>query len=365
MEPLQDAVDSGAAFDVQTLDYGLPRELIAQSPAPQRAMARLLVVDRNTDSLQDQTIQSLPALLQPNDLLVLNDTRVLPARFQARRATGGLVPGLFLEESRACVWRVMLEGSKRLRVGELLSFAQGSSSPLTATLIESLGEGQWHLRLSTGGSAVELLEQVGRTPLPPYIHRDLDAALDDSDRTRYQTVYARAPGSVAAPTAGLHFTEELLNRIRTRGVDIAFVTLHVGLGTFKPLAVDCLTDHVMHKEPFELSEETASAINRCRALGGRVVAVGTTTVRVLETAARIAVAPDAIAPGHGSTGIFIYPPFKFRVVDALLTNFHLPRSTLLALVMAFAGVDRVRRAYAYAVAQKYRFYSFGDAMLIV
>jgi len=234
------------------------------------------------------------------------------------------------------------------------------------TLLEACGEGHWQVRVDCRDPADEVLERIGLTPLPPYIRRmSSDATIDATDRSRYQTVYARRPGAVAAPTAGLHLTESMLDRIRERGVEIAFVTLHVGPGTFKPIAADRLADHVMHEEKYELPEVTAQAAERCRGRGGRIVAVGTTTVRVLETAARNGDDFARLSPGRRSTDIFIYPPYSFRVVDALLTNFHLPRSTLLALVMAFAGAERMRRAYAYAVAQAYRFYSFGDAMLIV
>ncbi len=353
-------------FTTSELDYVLPPELIAQSPAAQRDAARLLIVDRAADTLRDGTIREFSELLRPDDLLVLNDTRVLPARFHARRVTGGLVRGLFLAELDPGVWRVMLEGSRRLRVGERLSLGSDIERRIPMTLLETSGEGHWLVRVDCRDPAEAVLERIGLTPLPPYIRRAAsDAEADATDRSRYQTVYARRPGAVAAPTAGLHLTDAMLDRIRERGIEIAFVTLHVGLGTFKPIAADRLADHVMHEERYELPEETAQAVVRCRVRGGRIVAVGTTTVRVLETAARNRDDFARLSPGRGSTGIFIYPPCEFRAVDALFTNFHLPRSTLLALVMAFAGVERTRRAYVHAVEQKYRFYSFGDAMLIV
>ncbi|MDO8632830.1 MAG: tRNA preQ1(34) S-adenosylmethionine ribosyltransferase-isomerase QueA, partial [Phycisphaerales bacterium] len=356
MSKLENQRVEDGSFRIAELDYQLPHELIAQSPAAQRDLARLLIVDRAADTLDDGTIREFSELLRPDDLLVLNDTRVLPARFYARRVTGGLVRGLFLAERDPGVWRVMLEGSRRLRVGETMSAGADAGRGVPMTLLEACGEGHWLVRVDCGDPADEVLERIGLTPLPPYIRRkSSDALIDATDRSRYQTVYARRPGAVAAPTAGLHLTESMLDRIRERGVEIAFVTLHVGLGTFKAIAADRLADHVMHEERYELPEETAQAAERCRRRGGRIVAVGTTTVRVLETAARNRDDFPRLSPGRGSTGIFIYPPYAFRVVDALLTNFHLPRSTLLALVMAFAGVERTRRAYAYAVTQAYRF----------
>jgi len=353
-------------FRTAELEYELPSELIAQFPAAQRDLARMLIVDRRADTLRDATVHELPELLRPDDLLVLNDTRVLPAQFHARRATGGLIHGLFLVERVPGVWCVLLERSRRLRVGETLSAGPDAAGCVSMTLTKACGEGRWEVRVHSESRAEEILERIGLTPLPPYIRRKTcDPTADAADRSRYQTVYAKRPGAVAAPTAGLHMTETMLDRIRGRGVEIFFVTLHVGLGTFMPITAETLADHVMHDETYELSEETALAVQRCCGRGGRVVAVGTTTMRVLETAAKNIRDPQRLAPGRGSTDIFIYPPYDFRVVDVLLTNFHLPRSTLLALVMAFTGVERTRRAYAHAVAGAYRFYSFGDAMLIV
>lgn len=313
----------------------------------------------------DGGVRELPGLLRSGDLLVLNDTRVLPARFRARRTSGGVVPGLFLEEREPRVWRVMLEGSKRLRVGETLQLESTDHRPSPMTLLETLGQGLWIVSVAADESIEDILERVGSTPLPPYIRRESpDATTESTDRLRYQTVYAHRPGAVAAPTAGLHITESMLDRMRERGIETAFVTLHVGPGTFKPIGVNRLSDHVMHEEIYDFPVSTAEAIQRCRVRGGRVVAVGTTTVRVLETVARNSGSADALVAGHGWTDIFIHPPFDFRIVDSLLTNFHLPRSTLLALVMALAGVERTRRAYAHAVTEGYRFYSYGDAMFI-
>lgn len=383
-EPLR-SVERSNSFPITKLDYVLPPELIAQTPPARREDARLLVVDQASDAIFDRVIVDLPGLLRRGDLLVLNDTRVLPAKFTVRRKTGGALPGLFVEEESPGRWRVLLEGSKRLQVGETLTIDPPGSPPVTVELLARLEGGDWRVQVGATGTAEEILDRVGRTPLPPYIRRGKnDRMADQLDRARYQTVYAQRPGAVAAPTAGLHLTEPLLDRLRTVGVDVAFVTLHVGLGTFKPITVDDLSQHAMHAERYELPARTAEAVAACRLRSGRVIAVGTTTVRVLESAAQHdgpSLGPSvaepalkdkgplrrwvALEPRHGTTNLLIYPPHEFRVVDVLLTNFHLPRSTLLALVMAFAGVERTRRAYAHAIEKCYRFYSFGDAMRII
>lgn len=375
MQPVEQTTDQAGAFDVSLLDYTLPEALIAQHPPRRRDDARLLVVNRESESLADRTIRDFSELLRPGDLLVLNDTRVLPARFRCRRATGGLVRGLFIAEAEPGIWRVMLEGSRKLRESERLSFLVEDElgSTVGLELVERLGQGNWLVRVGGDEPASFLLERVGETPLPPYIKRQ-DSDNDDArdvDRERYQTVYARVPGAVAAPTAGLHLTDEILRTIRQRGIDIASITLHVGLGTFKPIGSQRLADHTMHREWFELPEESAHAINNCRARRGSIVAVGTTSLRVLESAAAQYAADNSmaresvVAACSGWTDLFIYPPYHFRAVDALLTNFHLPRTTLLALVMAFAGTNPTRAAYAHAIRQAYRFYSYGDAMLIL
>lgn len=365
---------SEPAIALSDLDFDLPEQLIAQSPAVRRDAARMLVLHRRGGAVGDARIADLPDRLRPGDLLVLNDTKVIPAQFTARRATGGSVGGLFLSEPRLGIWRVLLRGARRLRAGESLSFehcgaaaeSEPASDPPPWTLhpVENHGQGEWTVRLEPAAPAHEILDRIGETPLPPYIRRqDADEETAARDRARYQTVYARAPGSVAAPTAGLHFTCDLLERIRAVGVTTTTVTLHVGLGTFKPITATRIDAHVMHSERFTISDATVQAIADCRGRGGRIVAVGTTSVRALEAAA--AERPGgSIASGSAATDIFIYPPYRFRVVDALLTNFHLPRSTLLALVMAFAGIDATRRAYEHAVAAQYRFFSYGDAMLI-
>ena len=351
-------------FPIEELEYVLPAELIAQAPPARREDARLLVVDRAADTIRDRCIVDLPDLLRPGDLLVLNDTKVLPAKFTARRNTGGAVPGLFVEEESPGRWRVLLERSKRLRTGDILAIDSAGDPPVSMELLTRHDGGDWFVHVSAAGTVEEILNHVGQTPLPPYIRRGThDWNSDQLDRDRYQTVYAQRLGAVAAPTAGLHFTEPLLARLRDRGIITAFVTLHVGLGTFKPIVVDDLSLHMMHTERYDLPTATAEAVNACRGRGGRVVAVGTTTVRVLESSAALCDS-RTIHTGDGSTTLLIYPPYEFRVVDVLLTNFHLPKSTLLALVMAFAGVEHTRRAYAHAIEQRYRFFSFGDAMLI-
>ncbi len=372
------------------LDYTLPEGFIATHPPRRREDARMLGLDRATGCVRDGWIKQLPDHLEPHDLLVLNDTKVLPASFTARRRTGGTVPALFVAEEEPGVWRVMLRRSRRLRVGEILSVtpSQGNESQAARAraatacpgpqavdigaeddigleLLASCGQGHWRARIRATGSVEQILDRIGHTPLPPYIRRSRAFPGDDIyDRSRYQTVFAKKPGAIAAPTAGLHLTGDLLNRIRRQGVVTTFVTLHVGVGTFTPISVERISDHIMHAERYELSEETAEAVRACRRRRGRVVAVGTTSVRALESAAGDEHQGRILRAGCGSTNLFIHPPYMFRVVDALLTNFHLPRSTLLALVMAFAGVERVRRAYQHAIEKGYRFYSYGDAMLI-
>lgn len=343
------------------LEYDLPPALVAQSPPPRRDDARMLVVSRESRSLQDSSVRHLVERLRHGDLLVLNDTRVLPARFTALRRTGGRVDGLFLEEISPGHWIVMLEGSRRLRPGETVCLKKGSDA-LEIRLGERLGEGRWRVEAASHEAASTVLERLGRPPLPPYIGRkESGDETESEDRERYQTVYARSPGAVAAPTAGLHLTKETLDALAQRDVKIGYVTLHVGAGTFKPVEAEDLTAHAMHSESYHLPDETVAAWRECRSRGGRVVAVGTTVVRVLES-----VLGERMDAGvrRGSTRLFIYPPYRITTVDALLTNFHLPSSTLLALVMAFAGVEPTRQAYQHAIQQRYRFYSYGDAMLI-
>jgi S-adenosylmethionine:tRNA ribosyltransferase-isomerase len=340
---------------IEDFDYDLPQELIAQEALPQRDQARLLVLRRRAGTLAHQHVFDLPALLEPGDLLVFNDTRVLPARLVGRRArTQGRWEGLFVREHPEGTWELLCQTRGRLVIGETLLVAEGG---LRLVLVGKTPEGRWLARPSPAGSPAELLGAFGQVPLPPYIRKGRAA---EPDRERYQTVFARRPGAVAAPTAGLHFTPALLEELGRKGIRQAFVTLHVGPGTFRPVQVEDVRQHHMEPEWAELPSATAEAIAQTRARGKRVVAVGTTSVRVLETAGRL-----GAGPWSGLTDLTIVPPYDFRVVDALLTNFHLPRSSLLLLVTAFAGLDAVRAAYATAVEQRYRFYSYGDAMLIV
>lgn len=347
-----------AAVLVTDFDFPLPPHLIASTPAEPRDSARLLVHDRRTGDSQHQVFRDLPGFLRAGDLLVLNDTRVRPWRLRGRRATGGACECLLLRLDGA-VGEGFVKPSKKLRSGDTVVMEDGA---IELRLLEALGGGRWRLSLAArSGDVAEALERVGRAPLPPYIARD---GREDTgaDRERYQTVFARVPGAVAAPTAGLHFTPELLAAIRALGVHTATVTLHVGEGTFAPLRTQVVEEHRMHAEAYELPAATAAAVAAARARGGRVIAVGTTSCRTLETAARD---DRTVEAGSGESSLFLYPGRPFRVVDALLTNFHLPQSTLLMLVAAFAGRERTLALYADAVARGYRFFSFGDAMLIL
>ncbi len=364
-------------------DYELGPELIAQTPSPSRSESRLLVLDRQGDAcivpaLLDRRFAEIGQFLRAGDCLVLNDTKVLPARFFAERKTGASMEGLFLAE-QAGVWEVMLKGARKVRPGERIRIVNRSRrvgiahhpsaeeeggvqcTPYEAELLEKRPDGVCLLRIDSDRIAEDILEEVGFPPLPPYIRRDGDIEQATEDRQRYQTVYARRPGAVAAPTAGLHFTEPLLAQLQQQGVHLAWVTLHVGSGTFKPVTAEDLERHEIHSEWYEVDEANARAINAARQTGGRIIAVGTTATRVLET---VASGPRLVS-GTGTTDLFITPGYEFKIVDAMITNFHLPRSTLLALVAAFAGLDATLAAYRHAVAQRYRFYSYGDAMLIL
>jgi len=334
-------------MQLSDFDFELPAELIAQHPAASRSASRLLHVGR--DTLTDLRFDALPGLLAPGDLLVFNDTRVLRARLRGSKASGGRIEALVERVTGECEALVQLRASKPPRPGGRLSFRSSG-----ATVVGRIGE-FWQLRFDEPVPAV--LERDGELPLPPYITHAPDA----EDERRYQTVFARAPGSVAAPTAGLHFDQPLLAQLRQRGVGLAFVTLHVGAGTFQPVRVEDLALHRMHAERYEVPAAAADAIAAARAAGARVVAVGTTSLRTLESAAD---AHGQVRAGSGETCLFVTPGYRFRVVDRLLTNFHLPKSTLLMLVSAFAGVGRIRHAYAHAIAQRYRFFSYGDAMLL-
>ena len=342
---------------VDELDYELPPELIAQAPAAERAASRLLHYRRDGGSIAHRQFSDLPSLLRDDDLLVMNDARVTPARFTLVKPTGGRVEGLFVEQRDARRAVVMLKNLGPVQPTTPLRFERDPSASLRTL---SRGEGGLvEVELDAGESLIALLDRIGRMPLPPYIKREKGAdARDDADQQRYQTVYANTPGSIAAPTAGLHFTPETFAALDARGIERATVTLHVGLGTFKPVEVDDLADHPMHVERFELSAPTCEAINRARRAGRRVVAVGTTTARVLESQL-----PGDVVAGSGETRLLIQPPHAWRRVGALVTNFHQPRSTLIALVAALVGLGEQRRIYREAIDRRYRFFSYGDAML--
>lgn len=354
-----------AADSIINYDYHLPAELIAAVPLPQRDASRMLCLERLSGRVEHRQFIDLPELLRPNDLLVLNQTRVIPARLVGKRAaTGGRWEGLFLGSTAEGVWRLIGQTRGKLRSGEVLTIPPAAdatpgipSDTLDLELIDSDQNGEWHARPLRGGSPFDLLEIYGTVPLPPYIERNKPTR-DDKDR--YQTTYARIPGAVAAPTAGLHFTPQVLKQCCERGARVAFVTLHVGLGTFRPISVDNLADHVMHQEWCELPQTCVDAILATREAGGRVIAVGTTTVRTLESVGGC----GSLAAWRGNTDLFIRPPYEFRVVDAILTNFHLPKSTLLVLMSAFAGREQVIAAYEAAIKERYRFFSYGDAMFI-
>jgi S-adenosylmethionine:tRNA ribosyltransferase-isomerase len=332
-------------------DYDLPGELIAQHPPQSRGESRLLHLDGRSGALEDARFGDLPWYLRPHDLLVFNDTRVVKARLLGRKATGGQVEVLLERILDANHALAQVRASHPPGEGAQLHLA----GDLTATVIGREGE-FFRLRFEGTAPVFEVLERAGTVPLPPYIDRPPDVV----DEDRYQTVYAREPGAVAAPTAGLHFDAAMLGRLRVAGAETAFVTLHVGAGTFQPVRVLHVAEHQMHSEWYEVPEKTVAAVQQARALGGRVLAVGTTTLRALESAAR----GGELQPGRGDTNLFILPGFRFRVVDRLLTNFHLPKSTLMMLVAAFGGLENIRRAYRHAVEARYRFLSYGDAMLI-
>lgn len=352
------------ALKTADFDYPLDSTLIAQHPSARRDQSRLLVLRRRDGRLIDQVFSELPQVLKAGDLLVLNDTAVIPARFLCRRAGGGRVDGLFLREMSQGHWEVMLRNAGRCRRGEKL--AVESSQEAVVELGKRLGEGRYELTVSPSRPALDLLGEFGLPPLPPYIRRTAGEHAAE-DRQRYQTVYAARPGAVAAPTAGLHFTQELLDALAAKGIHTVPVTLHVGVGTFAPVKAEGPGGHRMHAEWYELPAATASAVQAARREGRRIVAVGTTSLRVLESAGGAA---GELVPGSGWTELFLYPPAWFGVVDGLITNFHLPRTTLLMLVAAFCspgdqnGLETVRAAYAHASARRYRFYSYGDAMLI-
>ena len=334
--------------------YDLPEELIAQTPVEPRNSSRLMKIDRKTGDIVHSRFYNLCDYLKKGDLLVLNDSRVLPARlYGEKKDTGSFIEFLLLEQKGDKLWEIICRPGKKAKVGTEFSFGNGI---LTAKVIEVKDDGNRIVKFSCEGNFYAVLDEIGQMPLPPYITEKLE------DKERYQTVYATHTGSAAAPTAGLHFTPELLEEIKAKGVDIARVTLHVGLGTFRPVKEDDILNHKMHSEHYHLSEETAEKINRTKASGGRVIAVGTTSCRTLES---MELENGLVKSGDGYTDIFIYPGYKFKLLDGLITNFHLPESTLIMLVSAFLGYENTMNAYKIAVEEKYRFFSFGDAMCIL
>ncbi|MGQ7331179.1 tRNA preQ1(34) S-adenosylmethionine ribosyltransferase-isomerase QueA [Streptococcus suis] len=335
-------------------DFELPEELIAQVPLEKRDSSRLLILDREKQTMVDSHFDHIIDQLNPGDALVMNNTRVLPARLHGfKPETGGHVEFLLLKNTQGDQWEVLAKPAKRLKVGATVAFGDGR---LTATVTQELEHGGRIVEFAYEGIFLEVLESLGEMPLPPYIHETLE------DRDRYQTVYAKENGSAAAPTAGLHFTEELLQKIEAKGVKLVYLTLHVGLGTFRPVSADNLDEHEMHSEFYTLTAEAATILNQVKAAGGRIVAVGTTSIRTLETIGNKFY--GRLEADSGWTNIFIKPGYQFRIVDAFSTNFHLPKSTLVMLVSAFAGREFVLEAYKHAVDHQYRFFSFGDAMFI-
>jgi len=357
----------GLSVRLSLFDYDLPTDLIAQQPLAERSASRMLVLHRDDGVIEHRRFTDLPEYLAAQDCVIINQTRVIPARLLGRRSTGGQVELLLIEPLGNGRWEVLARPAGRLSVGERIDF----SGEITATIEEEMSQGRGVVSLECPGELMTALNRVGLTPLPPYIHRDQQPpseassrqqAQEAADQARYQTVYAREPGAVAAPTAGLHFEQAMLDQLAGSGVEIVRITLHVGLGTFRPVRVENIEEHDMDAERYEVTTEAARIINACRADGGRIVAVGTTVVRTLET---LADESGQIAADSGETRLFAYPGYRFRAVDMLLTNFHLPRSTLLMLISAFAGRERVLAAYREAISRRYRFYSYGDCMLII
>lgn len=340
-------------YDINYYDYDLPEELIAQSPLEDRSSSKLLLLDKNTGKIKDETFKNIINYLHSGDTLVLNDTKVMPARLiGTKEETGAVIEILLLKDVGSDIWEVLSRPQKRLHKGDIVTFGEGQ---LRIEVIEKLNDGITHVKLIYSGILYEILDKLGTMPLPPYIHEKL------VDQSRYQTVYAKNVGSAAAPTAGLHFTKELLERIKEKGVEILYVTLHVGLGTFRPVAEENVLDHEMHSELYMITKEVADKLNKAKKEKRRIIAVGTTSTRTLESNIT---KYECFKETTEETNIFIYPGYKFKGIDALVTNFHLPKSTLVMLVSALAGRDNILNAYKYAVNNKYRFFSFGDAMFI-
>lgn len=340
-------------MDLKDFNYDLPEELIAQDPLEDRSSSRLMVLHKDTGRIEHKIFRDIIDYLNPGDCLVINDTKVIPARLMGiKEDTGAAIEVLLLKRNADDVWECLVKPGKKARTGARIVFGEGL---LVGEIVDVIEDGNRMIKFHYEGIFEEILDKLGQMPLPPYITHKLQ------DKNRYQTVYARNEGSAAAPTAGLHFTKELLEKIKEKGVNVVSITLHVGLGTFRPVKVDKIEEHRMHTETFNISKEAADTINRARAAGGRVIAVGTTSCRTLESAA----ADDGTIPARsGDTDIFIYPGYKFKAIDCLITNFHLPESTLIMLVSALAGRDNIMNAYETAVKERYRFFSFGDAMFI-
>ncbi len=340
-------------MDLKDFNYDLPEELIAQDPLEDRSSSRLMVLHKDTGRIEHKIFRNIIDYLNPGDCLVINDTKVIPARLMGiKEDTGATIEVLLLKRNADDVWECLVKPGKKARTGARIVFGEGL---LVGEIVDVIEDGNRMIKFHYEGIFEEILDKLGQMPLPPYITHKLQ------DKNRYQTVYARNEGSAAAPTAGLHFTKELLEKIKEKGVNVVSITLHVGLGTFRPVKVDKIEEHHMHTETFNISKEAADTINRTRAAGGRVIAVGTTSCRTLESAA----ADDGTIPARsGDTDIFIYPGYKFKAIDCLITNFHLPESTLIMLVSALAGRDNIMNAYETAVKERYRFFSFGDAMFI-
>jgi S-adenosylmethionine:tRNA ribosyltransferase-isomerase len=342
-------------MEINEFDFDLPEKLIAQTPLKDRTSSRLMVMDREKEKLEHKHFSDILDYLRTGDCLVLNDTRVLPARlYGSKQDTGAKIEVLLLTQQEKDMWEVLVKPAKKIKEGTIITFGDGK---LTATCKGVKDHGGRILEFHYQGIFLEVLNDLGEMPLPPYIKEQLP------DKERYQTVYAREEGSAAAPTAGLHFTNELLQQLKEKGVEVAFITLHVGLGTFRPVSVDSVEEHDMHSEFYHMTEETATQLNRVKANGGRIISVGTTSTRTLETIARDH--DGTLQAASGWTDIFIYPPYQVKAIDGLITNFHLPKSTLIMLVSAFAGKSFVLEAYQEAINERYRFFSFGDAMLIL
>ncbi len=339
-------------MNVNDFNYDLPEELIAQTPLVDRTASRLLVLSKETGATEHRHFADIAEYIRPGDCLVLNNTRVIPARLLGQRPSGAAVELLLLRQVEGDVWESLVRPGKKCRVGDQVVFGDGR---LSAEIIKVKDDGNRLVEFHYNGIFNEILAELGEMPLPPYIKEKL------ADPERYQTVYAKTPGSAAAPTAGLHFTQELLKKLEDKGVNIAYVTLHVGLGTFRPVKVDSIEEHTMHSEFYSVTEETAKQINEAKQKGGRIICVGTTATRVVET---LADENGVMHAGSGDTSIFIYPGYRFKMTEALITNFHLPKSTLVMLVSALAGRDHILDAYNEAVKERYRFFSFGDAMFI-